>query len=250
MRLFFYPFATLFIFAKTILMKRILTTLCFFMPLLLFAQETQALKSVDSLYREDQFYFGFTYNLITSAPNNVSNRGFSGGLQFGFIRDMPINKKRNLAFALGFGLSFNRYGNTLGISNSNNSNESTFSVLLNETNFDSNRFSTSAINIPIEFRWRSSSPSEYKFWRVYTGVTFSYNFWNKVTFAQNGDRFIYKNIPEFNKFQSGITLLFGYNTINIYAYYSITSFFNENAIINNEEVKFKPLKLGIKFYFL
>ena len=45
---------------------------------------------VDSLYREDQFYAGVTYNLLGKMPSGLSQNGFSSGFYFGFIRDMPV----------------------------------------------------------------------------------------------------------------------------------------------------------------
>ena len=40
-------------------------------------------KEVDSLYREDQFYIGITYNLLLNTPPGVRSRGLSGGIQGG-----------------------------------------------------------------------------------------------------------------------------------------------------------------------
>ena len=40
---------------------------------------------IDSLYREDQFYLGITYNLLNNKPNEVKQNGFSSGFNFGFI---------------------------------------------------------------------------------------------------------------------------------------------------------------------
>ena len=73
------------------------------------------LTVVDSLYREDQFYLGFTYNILTDMPENLSSSGFSGGFHLGFIRDFPINERRNLAIGTGLGWSINTYGQTLFI---------------------------------------------------------------------------------------------------------------------------------------
>ena len=66
-----------------------------------FSQEELDFSAVDSLYREDQFYFGITYNVLNDRPINVSQNSFSTGLNFGFLRDFPINKKRTFAIAPG-----------------------------------------------------------------------------------------------------------------------------------------------------
>ena len=69
--------------------------------------------SVYQKYREDQFYLGLTFNLLTNKPEAMEQNGFSGGLQFGFIRDMPINKQRNWAIGVGAGISMNTYNQNL-----------------------------------------------------------------------------------------------------------------------------------------
>ena len=63
----------------------------------IFGQD-QAIIEKDDLYREDQFYFGVTYNLLGKMPQEMSQNGFSSGFHLGFIRDMPINKNRNITF--------------------------------------------------------------------------------------------------------------------------------------------------------
>ena len=70
----------------------------------------------DSLYREDQFYVSITYNALIDLPNTVSQNSFSTGLHFGFIRDFPLNKERNIALALGFGYSLNNFNQNIRIS--------------------------------------------------------------------------------------------------------------------------------------
>ena len=62
-------------------------------------------ENFDSNYREDQFYFGLTYNSFTNTPENFNQTGFSPGLKVGFIRDFPINLQRDIAIGIGLGLS-------------------------------------------------------------------------------------------------------------------------------------------------
>ena len=72
--------------------------------------------SVNSLYKEDQFCFGVTYNLLANMPQGMSQNGFSSGFHFGFIKDIPINKNRNWAIGLGLGYSANSINQNLLIS--------------------------------------------------------------------------------------------------------------------------------------
>ena len=133
------------------------------------AQDTIPDAFNDSKYREDQFYIGATYNILSNVPSGVNIRGLSGGIQLGYLRDMPINRRRSLAIGVGAGLSFNEYGQTLFIGETT-SGETIFTVLDDQNvDYTRNRFNTSSIDAPIQFRWRSSTPDTYKFWRIYTG---------------------------------------------------------------------------------
>ena len=95
-------------------------------------EKNDSITVVDDKYREDQFYVSVTYNLLGNKPSGVSQSGFSSGFHFGFIRDMPINEKRNVAIGLGLGFSSNSYNQTLLISEENS--ELNYSVL-NDTSF-------------------------------------------------------------------------------------------------------------------
>ena len=55
-----------------------------------FSQE-DSIPSVDNFYKEDQFYIGTTYNLLGKRPNGLKQSGFSSGIHFGMIKDMPLN---------------------------------------------------------------------------------------------------------------------------------------------------------------
>ncbi|MBA2629345.1 MAG: PorT family protein, partial [Rickettsiaceae bacterium] len=55
-------------------------------PVSVLAQDMISRTEIDSLYREDQFYVGVTYNILVNTPENVNNEGFSGGFHLGFLR--------------------------------------------------------------------------------------------------------------------------------------------------------------------
>ncbi|HAT76357.1 MAG TPA: hypothetical protein DCS19_05820, partial [Flavobacterium sp.] len=75
---------------------------------------------IDSLYREDQFYFSFTFTTLQNKPSGLTQDKFSSGFSLGFLRDFPINKTRTIAIAPGIGLAYNNYNQNLKISEQNN----------------------------------------------------------------------------------------------------------------------------------
>ncbi|MFC4722557.1 porin family protein [Geojedonia litorea] len=205
--------------------------------------------TVDEKYREDQFYVSVTYNLLGRKPQGVSQNGFSGGFHVGFIRDMPINKARNLAFGLGLGISTNSYNQTLLISKETSTYQ--YSLLNNnDTPFNKNKFSAYAIELPFEFRWRTSNPTDYNFWRIYTGFKVSYRFYTASKFKGEAGNIELTNISDFNDFQYGLMTSIGYSNINIHFYYALNDIFKESATVNNEHIAMNAIKIGLIYYIL
>ncbi|WP_223551372.1 porin family protein [Aestuariivivens sp. NBU2969] len=230
-------------------MKKILIRMAFISSgLLLYAQEP-TITVIDSLYREDQFYAGVTYNLLGNIPEGVSQNGFSGGYHIGFIRDMPINKNRNFALGLGIGLSANSYNQNMFI-NKDSSGSISFSLLEGSNNFSKNKFTGYLIECPLEIRWRTSTPSEYKFWRIYTGVKLGYVFAHSAKYKGDLGKIKHSNINEFNSLQYGLTLSVGYNTWNIHCYYGLNPIFSEHAQLNGSPIDMNSIKIGLMFYIL
>ena len=213
------------------------------------AQDSLEVKN-DHKYREDQFYLGITYNLITKNPRGVNIRGLSGGINFGYLRDMPINKRRNMAIALGAGVAFDQYGQTLFIGEDENE-QTIFRTLTADIDYEKNRLNMAALEIPLEFRWRTSTATDYQFWRVYGGVRMTYTYWYRSYFRQPNNEVAQTDIPEFQNLSFAATLSVGYGTFNFFVHYTLSPLFND-AITKNtaEEISFQPLKLGIIFYIL
>ncbi len=221
-----------------------------FFAMSILAQDTIPEANLDKKYREDQFYIGVTYNLLVNVPSNVNLRGVSGGIQFGFLRDMPINERRNVAIALGAGVALDQFGTNLFIGE--RPDETTiFSVLDSNIDFDTNRFSMATIEVPLEFRWRTSTAADEKFWRIYGGIRAGYTYYYRGFFSQAGNEVSQTDIPEFDNLRLGATLSFGYSTFNFYAYYSLNPFFQDAVIEETGEAfDFRTVKVGVIFYIL
>ena len=109
-----------------------------------FSQEIEN-KPADSLYKEDQFYAGLTYNFLANKPINLSQRGFSLGFHLGFIKDMPINKNRNVAIGVGLGYSANSFNQNLQILK-NNTGSYNYTILEDGSTYSRNKFSNHFID--------------------------------------------------------------------------------------------------------
>jgi len=206
------------------------------------------LPPADPKYREDQFYASITYNLIQGKPRDYSQYSVSTGLGFGFLRDMPINKKRNHSIAIGLGYNYNNIkhslvvGDTLG--------QTTYEVK-SKTTFTRNKLVLHYLDLPIEFRWRNSNDVSHEFWRVYAGIKLSYLFYDKAFNESEGKQTVtIKNDANLNRLAAGLYVAAGYNTWNFYAYYGLTSIYDEPLMESGEKLKLRSLNLGLMFYIL
>jgi hypothetical protein len=212
-----------------------------------FSIDTLHIK-IDSLYREDQFYAGINYNSLLNKPAGLSQDKISFGFSAGFLRDMPVNKSRTVAIASGVGFSFNNYIQDMAITGSNNN--PIYGVIPSTVNYNKNRFEQLRVEVPIEFRWRTSTPEIYKFWRIYGGFKLSYLLLDKSVYDDGQTKVIINNNKDFNDFLYGAYVSAGYNTINLYAYYGLNSLFKSSAKVNNEVIQMNTLSIGVMFYIL
>ena len=213
------------------------------------SKAADTLAVVDDRYREDQFYVSVTYNLLGNKPDGVSQSGFSSGYHFGFIRDMPFNKRRNLAIGVGIGLSSNSYNQTLLISEADNDYQYT---ILNdsEIQYTKNKFTTYLLEFPIEFRWRTSTATNYDFWRIYAGIKFGYVLFNSSKFNSTSGDIKLSSIKDFNAFQYGLTFSAGYSNISFHLYYGLNEIFKDATLADGKSVDINSVRIGLMFYIL
>ena len=219
---------------------------------MLFAQQPKEADTtfVDNKYREDQFYLSVTYNLLGKKPREIKQSAFSSGIHFGFIRDFPFNERRNKAVGIGLGLSINSYNQNMLISQDSDGNYNYQIIDENEITIKRNKFTTYLIEIPFQYRWRTSTAKDYNFWRVYSGVKVGYLFHNSSKFKGSMEDVKFSGIDDFNKLQYGLTLSAGYSTWNFSVYYGLNSIFKDTARLDGKSIDMNSVKIGLMFYVL
>jgi hypothetical protein len=233
-------------------MRLFLSCLLFVLVFPVFSQEKanpeDASKiKIDSLYREDQFYFSITINTLQNKPKGLSQDKFSSGFSVGFLRDFPVNKKRTVAIAPGIGLAYNNYNQNVKITELNQ--VPVYTIIESNVTYDKNRFSQLLVEVPIEFRWRTSTFESHKFWRIYGGIKMGYLLYDKSIYQDANGKIAVNNNKDFNKFQYGTYITAGYNSINVYAYYGLNSLF-QSAKTTTETIDMNSFNVGIMFYIL
>lgn len=208
----------------------------------------QEVSEIDVNYLEDQFYVGITYNFILNKPEPITQRNLSYGLDVGFIKDIPLNRNRNVAIGLGLGYAVNSYYTNLLVEEVDSGFQ--YSTLSSETNTKRNKLETHLLEFPVEFRWRTSTPEDYKFWRIYTGLKFSYLLGGRSKQVTDSGKQSFYN-TDLRNLQYGLTLNFGYNTFNVHVYYALNNLFEDNlTLTTGEELNFTPLRIGLIFFIL
>lgn len=227
-------------------MKKIMLFLLFSVGC--FGQQTDSIPAVertipidDPFYREDQFYFSVTHSILQDKPSDFKQKSMSTGLTFGFLRDVPVNKKRTIAFAPGVGLAFyNLHHNIIAL------NPATHNYLI-DSNYDKNKQDLWYVEVPLELRWRSSTMESHKFWRVYLGVKYSYLIGNTSKYKGYLGNISVRNNPDFTKSNLGMYISAGFNTWNAYAYYGFNPIYKEGTF-STGNLKF--FNVGLMFYIL
>ena len=219
-------------------MYRILTLIFLYFSSLGFSQEEF------QKYREDQIYFSVYYNSLGNELVNFKENKFSSSFNIGFIRDIPISKSGKFALGLGVGYGTNSFNNNMKLSYNN---QNLYELLSNRDAPTKNTFNFSEIQFPLEIRWRNSSPSNYKFWRIYAGLKYSKVIQSAFKHDSSKENYKSSNLP-INLDQLGFTLNIGYNTWNIGLYKSLRPFFNKN--IQSLPQSLEQFKVGLIFYIL
>jgi hypothetical protein len=164
---------------------------------------------------------------------------------------MPINERRNVAIGIGLGLSTNTYNSNLFIGELENERTVFQTLDRNERDYQSNRFNTNLVEVPIQFRWRTSTATTTNFWRIYPGLKMGYIFGFKSTFKQDGITLKQTDIPELNKIRYVATLAIGNGSFNAFVHYNLNSLFDDTAITTDgTSVGLQPIKFGVEFYLL
>ena len=182
--------------------------------------------------------------ILNSDIEDFNPQGLSRHFQFGFIRDIPLNTSGKFALGLGLGMSFERYNTNFNLDESK-VNQAMYFIA--EESAAPLFFSTHFIEFPLTLRWRNATPDNFDFWRVYGGVSFRWNYYNKI----RQENFEINNSKSIENFGTVAHISFGYNTWNFYLGYHINPFFGKMASDSTKlPYELNPFKIGLIFYIL
>ncbi|WHT40321.1 outer membrane beta-barrel protein [Myroides sp. mNGS23_01] len=105
------------------------------------------------------------------------------------------------------------------------------------------------LDLPIELRWRTSTPESHKFWRTYVGFKASYVLGSRLKTSTDTYSTTVRGDDNINKWLLGMYVGAGFNTWNFYAYYGLNPIYKE-APIKDDAEKLRLFKVGVIFYIL
>lgn len=204
---------------------------------------------VDSSYVEDQFYAGMVYNVLFNSPSGISQNNFSNGFLVGFLKDIPLNSQRNVAVGLGLGYANNSYYYDMVASRVNGA--VVYSKIGDDVAYKRSKIETHALEIPFEFRWRTSTASATKFWRVYGGFKVSYLFSRVSKFIGEQSKEVFAN-DDIRKWQYTAYVSAGYGTWNLYGGFCFVNLFEDGVQMRDtsETIQMGYFNAGLVFYIL
>ena len=148
----------------------------------------------------------------------------------------------------GLGYSFSVYNQNIVITNVGGNN--TYNLIGQDVNYSKDKLSLHFVELPIEIRWRNSTPESHKFWRIYTGLKLSYLFYDSYKFVSTTTNIKSSGNTDLNAFHYGVYAAVGWNTLNLYMYYGFNPLFTSSAKIDNQSIDMSTLNIGLMFYIL
>ena len=205
-----------------------------------------SLPAKTTTYKEDQWYSSLSFLFANESIQDFRFNGISQAFSVGFIRDISLNAESNRALGFGLGYGISNYGSNLTLIEETGSPYE-FNLIENTLLSSKNRLISHFFEVPIEYRWRTSTASSYSFWRIYTGYVFRYNFLSK-TRPFTGDS---TRLSEVNPFAHALKLSAGYNTWNIYIEYTLSPYFKKGIQTDmGVPLELNSIKVGLIFYVL
>ena len=194
-------------------------------------------------FREDQIYFSIAYPYFSDAPSELIQNKLSYSFSLGFIRDMPINRKRTLAVGLGLGWDVSTVFNNMQFEVL----DGAITATAIQGEYQKNVLNMQSFAVPVELRWRNATESKHAFWRIHTGISLH------IPLRVVAKNTSLEGVQKSTSLPHNSTLLrwnvyFGFNTWNISIAHDLRPWAKSSTTNNSFDVKFT--KIGLIFYIL
>ncbi len=206
--------------------------------------EEKETKKVES---RDRLIFEIAHDNWLNQPDSLKTRWWGRGFNMYIMYDIPLFDSDNISVAPGVGIA-----TTNVYHNSNlillNDSLSYFRPIADNVNFRKNKLSTTAVDVPIELRFRTNPNKFNQSFKVALGVRVGYLLDAKTKYRGDeadgtGEIFIKdKLLPNISRVRYGTSLRVGYGNFNVFAFYSLSTLFDANR-----GPGIHPISVGISF---
>ena len=176
----------------------------------------------------------FSYSKLTllNAPDELQQKWNSQGWQLMLMYESPLGRRSHFGLAYGLGFTGNYWHTNLRITTNPGGGNLNYSYLPSDSTYKKNRFSSSFIDIPVEFRYRSKSDKKGRYFRFYLGGLVGYRIGSFSQFREGSYNVKHFNIDDLTRWHYGAFVRTGYWLFNLYVYYGFNSVFDPSRSDN------------------
>jgi len=188
------------------------------------------IRTIKKPKRQDQIMLDIhSSQILRETGQQVKNRWYAYGFTFQLMWDQPI-KKTPLSLAIGLGVSNENYFIDRKINR--DATNSTYLTAFNDP-FKRYKLSTTAIEIPVEVRFRVQ-PERRNTFKINLGFKVGYQLQARTKYVGTGVNYGVPdanvklkeyNIPGFNYLKYGVYMRLSYSRYGVTAYYQLSEMF-------------------------
>lgn len=190
---------------------------------------------------QDRFIFDFQTANFLVAPDSLSVKGYSPGVNAFIMYDYPFSEKSIFSFAWGYGFSsFNIHHNGTFVEDSLENTQ--FIPFESSVEYKKNKLSINYVEIPLELRIRTRGLRQFKL-TVGGKIGYAVNIHTKI---KNEDgKFKAYQVPNLDRLRYGLHGAIGAGRVMLYGFYGLSELFNEG-----KGPEMVPITLGLRFNLL
>jgi hypothetical protein len=207
------------------IMKHIFVLFILFVSVCTSTYAQEGTKEEPRNKHQDHMLIDFGYETFTSRPGFTNFQWYNNGLNIQLFYDKLFGQS-GFSGAIGIGFSTQSYYSDKQIRRDSTKSFLYSNWLNPESTYERNKVSTSWVEVPIEFRYRSEIDDWGYRWKFSVGakVGFLFDTHDKLV-DKSGVKFKTYYFPDMNNVRFGLVGRAGYGKVNFTTFFSLTEFF-------------------------
>lgn len=189
------------------------------------------------------FQYDLTHEAILNPIEGLSNQWYSNASQFSFLGEKLLGTS-HFSLALGLGYSTRNYHTNLQLIQQPGTDQS-YQLIPDTVSYSQNKFTTSAIEVPFELRYRSSLNKRGRYYRVTLGCKVGYRLRSYAEYQEGDFHAKYYTLNDMNLWQGTVYVRLGRGFLSAYAGYQFTSIFATGKVDELSLTEMNTLSMGL-----